>query len=64
MMTNENLCFQRKTPAPDGIHNDIQFNEYVNDGTRWVTVGQLLLVTLAPFALMVLYVLFAWMEGA
>lgn len=63
MMTNENLCFQRKTTAPDGIHDDIQFNEYIPDGTRWVTIGQLFLGTMGAFALMILYVAFAWIEG-
>ena len=63
MMTNENLCFQRKTSAPDGIHNDIQFNEYVHDSTRWVTIGQLFGGTMMAFLLIVAYVFVAWIEG-
>ena len=63
MMTNENLCFQRKTSAPDGIHNDIYFNEYIPDSTRWVTIGQLFIGTMMAFGLIVAYVFVAWLEG-
>ena len=63
MMTNENLCFQRKTSAPDGIHDDIQFNEYVHDGARWVTIGQLFAGTMMVFLLVAAYVFVAWLEG-
>ena len=63
MMTNENLCFQRKTSAPDGIHHKIETNEYVPDGTRWVTIGQLFIGTLIGFALIAAYIFVAWLEG-
>lgn len=62
MMTNENLCFQRKTPAPDGIHDDIQFNEYVPDGTRWVTIGQLFGGTMIVFGLLIAYIIVGNLE--
>ena len=61
-MEAQDLTFRRE-PAVDGIHNDIQFNEYRDNGERWVTVGQLLFGTLAAFALVALYVGFAWLEG-
>lgn len=59
---NTTINFQR-TPASDGIHRHVYFNEYVPDGTMWVTVGQLLLVTLAPFVLIAAYAFVAWLEG-
>ena len=59
---NTTVNFQR-TPASDGIHRHVYFNEYCNKGERMVTIGQLLFGSLAAFALMVLYILFAWMEG-
>jgi hypothetical protein len=59
---NTTVNFQR-TPASDGIHRHVYFNEYSDNGERWVTIGQLLFGTMAVFALIVLYVLFAWMEG-
>ena len=63
MKTNENLCFQRKTSAPDGIHDYITCNEYVPDGTRWVTIGQLFGGTMMVFLLILAYVFVAWLEG-
>ena len=59
---NTTVNFQRTT-ASDGIHRHVYFNEYRDNGERWVTIGQLLFGTFAVFALIVLYVLFAWMEG-
>lgn len=42
----------------------VYFWEYRrNPDERMVTIGQLFLGTLGAFALMVLYVLFAWIEG-
>ena len=63
MMTNENLCFQRKTSAPDGIHDHVFFNEYRDNGERWVTIGQLFGGTMMVFLLIVAYVFVAWLEG-
>lgn len=61
-MEAQDLTFRRE-PAVDGIHNDIQFNEYVPDGTRWVTIGQLFGGTMMAFLLVVAYVFVAWLEG-
>lgn len=62
-MNDSDLNFVKGSPAPDGIHNDIQFNEYVPDGTRWVTIGQLFGGTMMVFLLIVAYVFVAWLEG-
>lgn len=59
---NTTINFQR-TPASDGIHRHIYFNEYHNKGERMVTIGQLLFGAFAAFALVILYVGFAWLEG-
>lgn len=61
-MEGQDLTFRRE-PAVDGIHNDIQFNEYVPDGTRWVTIGQLFIGTMMAFGLIAAYVFVAWLEG-
>lgn len=61
-MEAQDLTFRRE-PAVDGIHNDIQFNEYVPDGTRWVTIGQLFGGTMMVFLLIVAYAIVAWLEG-
>ena len=61
-MEAQDLTFRRE-PAVDGIHNDIQFNEYVPADTRWVTIGQLFFGTIGAFALLAMYIAFAWIEG-
>ena len=61
-MEAQDLTFRRE-PAVDGIHNDIQFNEYVPDGTRWVTIGQLFGGPMMVFLLIVAYAFVAWLEG-
>ena len=38
-------------------------NEYRRTDTRWVTIGQIFFGTMAAFALLAMYVLFAWLEG-
>lgn len=48
-------------PADDGIHDYITCHDYKPE--RLVTIGQLVLGTLGAFALMAMYVLFAWLEG-
>ena len=57
------VAFDRKIAAPDGIHDRLEVNEYHPGDTRWVTIGQLFFGTMAAFALMALYVAFAWIEG-
>jgi hypothetical protein len=59
---NTTINFQR-TPASDGIHRHVYFNEYRNNGERWVTIGQLFCGSMLVFALVALYVGFAWLEG-
>lgn len=61
-MEAQDLTFRRE-PAVDGIHDDIQFNEYVPDETMWVTIGQLFGGTMIVFLLIVAYVFVAWLEG-
>ena len=61
-MEAQDLTFRRE-PAVDGIHNDIQVNEYVPEGTRWVTIGQLFFCTMMAFLLIAAYVFVAWLEG-
>lgn len=61
-MEAQDLTFRRE-PAMDGIHNDIQFNEYVPEGTMWVTIGQIVGGTLIAFGLMLAYVFVSWLEG-
>jgi hypothetical protein len=48
-------------PADDGIHDYITCHDYRPE--RMVTIGQILFGTLATFALAMLYVGFAWLEG-
>lgn len=55
--------FERGLNVPDGIHNDIQFNEYRNHGTVWVTARQFIIVTLEVLALAAMYGLFGMLEG-
>lgn len=50
-------------PADDGIHDDIQFNEYVPDSTMWVTARQFIIGTLEVLALAAMYGLFGMLEG-
>ena len=57
------IAFERNASAPDGIHDRIEVNEYTPNDTRWVTIGQLFFGTMGAFALMILYVAFAWIEG-
>lgn len=62
-MKGQDVMFERGLNVPDGIHNDIQFNEYRNRGEVLVTIGQLVFGTFAAFALVLLYVAFAWLEA-
>lgn len=56
--------FERGKPAPDGIHDQVFFNEYRRpQGERWVTIGQLVIGTLLAFCLVALYWGFAMLEG-
>lgn len=41
----------------------MKFNEYKPDDTCWVTKRQFFGGTMAAFALLAMYVLFAWVEG-
>lgn len=59
---NTTINFQR-TPAQDGIHRHVYFNEYDSKDERLVSIGQLLLGTLFTFALVALYVGFKYLEG-
>jgi hypothetical protein len=59
---NTTVNFQR-TPASDGIHRHVYFNECHNNGERLVTVGQLVCGTLMAFFLIMAYVFVAWLEG-
>ena len=62
-MNGQDIMFQRHTNVPDGIHDSVEFNEYIPDGTRWVTIGQLFGGTMMVFLLVVAYVFVAWLEG-
>ena len=62
-MNGQDVMFQRHVNVPDGIHDHVEFNEYRPGDTRWVTIGQLVFGTFAAFALGLLYVGFAWLEG-
>jgi hypothetical protein len=59
---NTTINFQR-TPASDGIHRHVYFNEFNPKDERLVSIGQLLLGTLFTFALVALYIGFKYLEG-
>lgn len=62
-MNGHEVMFQRHVNVPDGIHASVEFNEYRRTDTRWVTIGQLFCGSMLVFALVALYVAFAWLEG-
>lgn len=57
----KDLNFERKIPAPDGIHSGLMFNEYTPEG-RTITVKDILLGCAAAFILLVAYCVAGYLE--
>lgn len=61
-MNGQQISFLRE-PAVDGIHDHVEFNEYRNHGTVWVSVWEFVVGLLEVLALAVMYGLFGMLEG-